>query len=597
MRCRDRPAQTSTSTMDRPEEIKLRTQKAAHGVYDRMQLLDVCTIVDAKSQLPGLLLNPSMLLQAVLDELERRTPEFEEKYKLESIRRQRQLEQAVRERAADRRVATAKAKASKSVRPVIKPSGSQLRKRRRDETEQAVHRTEASLKKLRESDAPAKPIGAKPGRKSRELGPWNDKMRAHTKHTQTVAMLEQRKKELQTDLDTIGMSRGELMAKVDRRLPPNRHWHAIVPSSPRMVCVSKGYRADGKTYADIVHERGQEKAAAEPERVRLSVREECVPGGLLSTLAPYLAPDGKADLCPLAYYSERSADALPDNFMPQIRCMPMMAVEELVGRTQPETAVQERKRMIAATEATAEDYLTWGRPARQRLDRMQEFAERQERTHAELQLRHRGIRQVDLEIAAEKLEQQPLDKSKKSFRIQQSLKKSPQQLIVTVKSQAAPVVAALSDTHAVLIWVPDDDPRSGMKHCAGGWNLERDVLDFLFPQVNGKPRSSKTEGYRHRAAICKKLKEGMQSRPVAVVIAASIPVSKTQYRTVIALQKECNISVIVCDPGAADVTAAGGLAAYTESNGDRKRKSAGEKAAVKKDRRNNAPKTQRRKRL
>ena len=64
LRCRDRPAQTSTSTMDRPEEIKLRTQKAAHGVYDRMQLLDVCTIVDAKSKLPGLLPNPSMLLRA-----------------------------------------------------------------------------------------------------------------------------------------------------------------------------------------------------------------------------------------------------------------------------------------------------------------------------------------------------------------------------------------------------------------------------------------------------------------------------------------------------------------------------------------------------
>ena len=143
----------------------------------------------------------------------------------------------------------------------------------------------------------------------------------------------------------------------------------------------------------------------------------------------------------------------------------------------------------------------------------------------------------------------------------------------------------MAERYSVLIWIPDDDPRPGMLHNGSiGWHLERYVLDWMHPQKNGKPRSEKTEGCRHRATLKRLMASELQSCPVAVIIAASTPVSKPHYRTAMALQQDCGLSVIVCDPAAAQVQAAGGLEAYTKSQGAKERKSADEKAAGRKRR-------------
>ena len=144
----------------------------------------------------------------------------------------------------------------------------------------------------------------------------------------------------------------------------------------------------------------------------------------------------------------------------------------------------------------------------------------------------------------------------------------------------------MAERYSVLLWVPDDDPRPGRLHDDShpGWNLERDVLDWMYPQANGNARSDKTQGCRHRAALKTKMQQAMLSWPPAVVIAATTAVSKDHYRAAMALQRECGLVVIVCDPGAARVAEAGGLEAFVKSQGAKKRKSAGEKVAGRKQR-------------
>ena len=236
--------------------------------------------------------------------------------------------------------------------------------------------------------------------------------------------------------------------------------------------------------------------------------------------------------------------------------------------------------MIAKTDQDGEDYLLWGRPQRLRLEHLEKFEENQQQVHAKEQQRWRRRRQGELEDAAEALESQPPREGSKPWRICRALELHGPQLIVASQSQAAAVAAALAERYSVLIWIPDDDPRPGRLHNGSiGWHLERDVLDWMHPQKNGKPRSEKTEGCRHRASLKRLMDSELQSWPVAVIIAASTPVSKPHYRTAMALQQDCGLSVIVCDPAAAQVQAAGGLEAYAKSQGAKKRKSANEKAA------------------
>ena len=568
-----------------PEEVKLYAQEVAANIHGWAELVDVRRIVeDIVSKVPGLVLDRGRLRRAVCKELEQREDELREQYKQKRIRQQQAVEQMVRERAADRRKTSVVSRRAAAAREIIPVSGTQHRKRLRDDTSDELREVEANLKKLRGRGAPKKPAGAKPTRTSR-LGPWKTRMRAHEKHVRQVAELQGEREKLRKELGEIGMSRVMFTQEMDHRMPPPPGAHAIVPSSPRMTGTSTGCRR-------AVYERGREQAAAEPERLRRKARDECAPGGQFTALAPYC---GLPEVDPLACYY---CPQLPDNLK---LTLTRQTVEDRVsahpgtaatGRSRPQTAATERNAMMATTDADGEDYLLWGRPVRQRLEMMKASADQQGREHAAKQLRHRGRRQVDLENAAEMLEAQPLARGSKAFRVQQALRNKPSQLLVITPSQAAPAAAALSDTHAVLIWVPDDDPRPGMTHGASiGWHLERDLLDWAYPQANGKPRSSKTEGCRHRQVYMKRSKGETQSRPVAIVIAATTAVTTPHYRTMLALQQGCGLAVIVCDPGCADVAAAGGLDEYVKSHGAKKRKSASEKAAAKKDRKNQVAKS------
>ena len=85
-----------------PEEVKLYALRASSDLHPWADTGDVCSIVDAKAQLPGMILNPSRLRRAVCDELAARQPEFEERYRRRRIQHQRALEQMVRERAAEK---------------------------------------------------------------------------------------------------------------------------------------------------------------------------------------------------------------------------------------------------------------------------------------------------------------------------------------------------------------------------------------------------------------------------------------------------------------------------------------------------------------
>ena len=67
-------------------------------------------------------------------------------------------------------------------------------------------------------------------------------MRAHKKHAQQVAELQQERDRLQRHLNEIGMSRATLRQQVDTYLPPPANAHAIVPSIGQMTGASKRSR-------------------------------------------------------------------------------------------------------------------------------------------------------------------------------------------------------------------------------------------------------------------------------------------------------------------------------------------------------------------
>ena len=64
--------------------------------------------------------------------------------------------------------------------------------------------------------------------------------------------------------------------------------------------------------------------------------------------------------------------------------------------------------------------------------------------------------------------------------------------------------------------------------------------------------------------------EAMTCEPIPAVDCVGI--SKVHYRAVMALQEECGITVIVCDPAAAKVAEAGGPEVYAKSQGAKRRK-------------------------
>ena len=60
------------------------------------------------------------------------------------------------------------------------------------------------------------------------------------------------------------------------------------------------------------------------------------------------------------------------------------------------------------------------------------------------------------------------------------------------------------------------------------------------------------------------------------------PLQSTDGST--ALQKDCGLTIIVCDPAVAKIEAAGGLEMYAKSHGAKSRKSAGENEAARRAR-------------
>jgi hypothetical protein len=210
--------------------------------------------------------------------------------------------------------------------------------RMRDGTERALWKATAELKELRAAVAPEQPVGPQPKLPLSALQAWKQKQRVHRRHVEKLDKLEKLEIALRAELGQIGMSRAALLQEVGRRLPDDHRAHAVVPRSPRMVGAGKGkgYRADGKTYPDVVYERGKEEEAAEPERVRLATRDACGPAGQFPTLAHYLTQDEGAparEPDPLAFYrTHLNGGANPEAFSAVVP-MTQQAVEELVGRS------------------------------------------------------------------------------------------------------------------------------------------------------------------------------------------------------------------------------------------------------------------------
>ena len=559
-----------------PHEVKLYALDMARTIHEWADLQDICAIVEAKSKVPGLLLNKVRLREAVCDELDARQCQLQEKYRKARTRQQRLIEQASRECAAEARRRTAVSQRAAAAREILPVSGTAMRKRKRDDTEELLRETKKQICNLQERGEPPKPSGSMPRRMSKR-GPWKDRKRAYDRYQQQLRKLTQQRDALRKELDRIGMSRATFRHMVDQYLPPPPGARAIVPTRVPLTGASKPYRVDA-TYADTVYERGREEAAQESERIRLRVSDECESTGVHPALAVYC---GLPELHPLAYYHDsHHRDVMTLKHTRQLveRLVSAHTQDQGPGRTQPQSVQTERNQMIANTDRDGEDYLLWGRTQRQRLEHLQRYEAERLRVHTEKQLKWRGQRQVDLENAAERLQSQELRTGSKPWRVlRQLILRGPHTLVVP-ESYAARMASALSDRYAVLIWIPDDDPRPCRSHDANvNWHLERDVLDFMYPQANGSPRSPKTQGCRHRGALKQLMNKEIQSWPVAVIIAASTPVTTVHYRAMMSLQKDCGLTIIVCDPAVAKIEEAGGLEMYAKSQGAKSRKSAGRK--------------------
>ena len=192
-----------------PEEVKLYAQGRASEVKLWAELADVCRIVDAKAKLPGML-RKEQLLEAVLAELDKQYPVLWEQYRLNRIRKQRQLEQAVREAAAAKRQASAvRQRAGARAAPPREDAAAQ-RMRMRDDTERALWKAKAELKELRAAVAPEPPVGPQPKRLA-ALPAWKQKQRVHHRHVVKLDQLEKLEIALHAKLGQIGMSRATLL--------------------------------------------------------------------------------------------------------------------------------------------------------------------------------------------------------------------------------------------------------------------------------------------------------------------------------------------------------------------------------------------------
>ena len=193
-----------------PEEVKLYAQGLASAIHVWAELADVCHIVDAKSKLPGMVLCKERLLKAVLAELDTKRPALEEQYKLNRIRKQRELEQAVREAAAAKRQASAVRQRAAARAPAPREDAAAQRKRMRDDTERALWKATAELKELRAAVAPEPPVGPQPKRLA-ALPAWKQKQRVHHRHVVKLDQLEKLEIALHAKLGQIGMSRATLL--------------------------------------------------------------------------------------------------------------------------------------------------------------------------------------------------------------------------------------------------------------------------------------------------------------------------------------------------------------------------------------------------
>lgn len=216
-----------------PEEVKLYALRASSDLHPWADTGDVCSIVDAKAQLPGMILNPSRLRRAVCDELAARQPEFEERYRRRRIQHQRALEQMVRERAAEKCKKRAVAKRASASAAAGNDSTS-VAERRLQERNRAVASLEqlgSELRTLRARGAPDAPRGPRPKR-GPGLAAWNDQQRAHEKHTRHVQQLRRKQTGLRRGVDEIGMSSTMLLEAVEAYLPPRRRPAAAAAAPP-----------------------------------------------------------------------------------------------------------------------------------------------------------------------------------------------------------------------------------------------------------------------------------------------------------------------------------------------------------------------------
>ena len=174
------------------------------------------------------------------DELDARQDQLQEKYRKARTRQQRLIEQAARECAAEARRRTAVSQRAAAAREILPVSGTALRKRKRDDTEELLRETKSQLCNLQERGEPPKPSGSMPRRMSKR-GPWKDRKRAYDKYHLQIRKLTRQRDALQQELDRIGMSRAMFRHNVDQYLPPPRGARAIVPTTVHAGAAARVY--------------------------------------------------------------------------------------------------------------------------------------------------------------------------------------------------------------------------------------------------------------------------------------------------------------------------------------------------------------------
>lgn len=576
------------------EEVKLAVQNAAHVCNEWARMIDVCRIVDAKAQLPGLLRNSRGLLNEVLRELEHKRPELEEQYRRTRISEQRALEKMVRERAATRRKASgdrraaalpgaerelppeddrdhrwATAAETRKGQPPAGPTRAEkgwigvprhhmsddgeaklveprARTRQKLDLEAELQGAESERRRLLERGPPREPRPRPTVRAA--LPAWKDEERAYRKFAADRDGLQQRCDGLRAELRKIGLSGDELRTRVEEMLPSKAQWHRpCTLEGP--VGVAKPMRR--RTFKS----RGP---GAQPDQPPVHSARLCAAdygaGGQFSTLGPYFGLPESDPLAPYAGGALSTEEQKTRDYAALEQLAEHVKCSRADGRSQPQSAAAELRSLARAQPEQAV--------------RLQAFRDKKLRATEVTQLNYRLDRQAQLEAEAQ---QQPEPKEgSKLWRLRAALKQKPQ-VVVTSAKLPAQLAAATADRYDTKIWVPGD-----------GFHLARDVLDRLDPLKNGCPRSSNTSEAQHRKALDKQVNKGLQSCPVLIIVAALKPLGKNDYRKVLKLHGDCGIAVAVCDPGCKAVATAGGLDGFLKTRPAKKRKSADEKKAGRK---------------